>query len=127
MKTKNTLKSFICSLCLLPLAGLAASITPMPGGGSFSAGAAAASLAFAGAGSGIDQNVHTVGWPPFRRPMNPVSIRPLPNGGVQATLRGGCYVICDAYGRVLKENSCSKAELIIATRAARDYLSRRRW
>lgn len=106
------------------MAALAGSFSPMPGGGGLPAGPAPVSLAVYG---GADQNVHTVRWPGFRRPVQPVSIRPLPNGGVQATMRGGCFVICDRYGRVLRTNNCNKAELIIATRAARDYLSRRRW
>jgi hypothetical protein len=54
------------------------------------------------------------------------SIRHLANGSIQSTLPGGCYVICDRNGRVIKDGSCSKADLIIATRAARDYLARRR-
>lgn len=125
MKSKSSLKHILCSLCLLPMAALAGSFSPLPGGNSHAAGAVPGSHAVF---TGEEHEARPVRWPPFRRqPVHPVSIRPLPNGGVQATMRGGCYVILDRYGRVLKENSCDKAELILATRAARDYLSRRRW
>jgi hypothetical protein len=116
MKAHSSLKLLLFSLCLMPLAVFSADRSHGAGGGHH-----------ASMGPGIHRDVHPVRWPPYRRPVNPVSIRPLQNGGVMATMRNGCYVILNHYGRVVKESSCSKAELVIATRAARDYLSRRRW
>lgn len=124
MKTKTTFTTLLYGLCLLPMGAVAASLPPLSDSHS-------SRTVYPRQGAPIyssGHDVETVGWRPFRRRGGgSPAIRPLPNGGVQATMPGGCYVICDRYGRVLKENSCDKAELVIATRAARDYLSRRRW
>lgn len=153
MKLMNTSR-LLSSLSLLTLLSLSSCITPMPGDPGYNSGPAYGNgpaysnrpgygnrPAYGSGHRGDRYDRDDRRNPNYRPPIPPAhgpshgrppvhgntpSLRPLANGGVQATMPGGCYVICDRNGRVIKENACSKADLVIATRAARDYLSSRR-